>query len=84
MILLLLLNILAGAFTLVFGLFPKVETLPLGMDTALVTAVGYFKTLMASFPPLSVLFTALLWYLGYKGVIMLVKLIMGSRSPVNL
>jgi len=82
MIILLLLNIIAGAFTLVFGLLPKVSTLPLGMDTALATAVGYFKSIMAVFPPLDLLFTVLLWYLGYKGVIMIVKMIMGSRTPV--
>jgi len=45
---------------------PKIEELPLGIDGYLITAIGYFRAFMEIFPPLEVMFTAFLWYMGFK------------------
>lgn len=49
-----------------FGWLPRVEELPLGMDDYLSSAITSFKAFAEIFPPLEVVFTAFLWYLGFK------------------
>jgi len=49
-----------------FSFLPVVDTLPLGMDSVLSTAVGYFRGLMSIFPPLEVVFTAFLIYVSFR------------------
>lgn len=58
-----------------FSWLPQVTVLPLGMDTALSTATGYFRSFMAVFPPLTVVFTAFIWYLSFRIMLLTLKLL---------
>jgi len=60
--------------TAMFSFLPRVDELPLGMDSALSQAVGGFKAFMEIFPPLEVIFTAFMWYLGFRIVILTLKI----------
>lgn len=51
-----------------FSLFPVVHTLPL-VDSYLVSGVGYLRFLITVFPPLDVMLTAFLYYIGFKVVL---------------
>jgi len=68
----------------VFSWLPTVEVLPLGMDSALTTSVGYFRGLMSIFPPFETLFIVAFWYLSFKLVLVVLKFFIGHRAPVNL
>lgn len=69
-------------FSAIFGLFgfllsslPQVTTLPWGIDSILVGAMGTFRALMALFPPLQVVFTAFMFYIGFRLLLKLLKMI---------
>jgi len=57
-----------------FSFLPTVELLPLGMDTALTTAVGYFTEFKNLFPPLSTVFTAFMWYFSFRLILLTLRL----------
>lgn len=52
---------------------PRIEKLPLGMDDALITGFGYFYSFMALYPPIQIIFTATMWYLGFKIILLILK-----------
>ena len=53
---------------------PRVEVLPLGMDEALTTAVTYFKSFMEIFPPFQIIYTAFMFYMGFRITLLVLKL----------
>jgi len=63
MIFIFLLQALLFFLNSIFFWMPVVDRLPLGIDAALVTAIGYFKGFMAIFPPLQIIWDAVLWYM---------------------
>jgi len=83
MILYFVIQILIFALSLVFAVFPTVQTLPWGVDSVLTDGMGYYRALMAIFPPLSTVLNAVLIYLGYKIAIIVLRLFLGSRTPVS-
>jgi len=62
---------------------PKVTELPWGVDGYLTTGVGLFYRINDLIPILGVVMQAFLIYLGYKAVMLFVKVIMGSRTPTT-
>lgn len=52
---------------------PQIETLPLGMDEALTTAFGYFNEFMSLYPPIAIIFKAVMFYLGFKVILLILK-----------
>jgi len=56
-----------------FGWLPTVTTLPLGLDSALTTAIGSFYSIKEIIPPLDILWTAFLWYFGFKMTLWVLK-----------
>lgn len=59
------------------------DQLPWGLDAIMVTAVGYYKTFEYIFPPIGIVFTATMIYLGFKGIMLVMKLVLGARAPVQ-
>jgi len=58
---------ISSLFGAIFSLISfKVTTLPLGMDSALSTALGYFRAFEAIMPPIALMFTALMWYISFR------------------
>jgi len=56
-------------------------TLPFGTDQLLIYAVSMFKAVAEIFPPFQVVYTAALLYLGFEGIMFILKLILGHRAP---
>lgn len=78
--------ILAGFISLIGGVLaflPVVTTLPFGIDDALSTTMGYWNTFANFLPPLAFLFQMTLWYLGFRVILMGLKLILGHRAPIS-
>lgn len=76
--------LLVGIGTILSFLFswlPNVEELPLGMDTAILTATTYFRSFMEIFPPFQVVLTAFLWYIAFKFSMIILNLFLGHRTP---
>jgi len=69
-----LLTFFGNLVNTVFSFLPRITELPLGMDSALSTAVGYFRTTMEIIPYLSTVFTAFLWYLSFRIVLLTLRL----------
>lgn len=85
MIIFWLLNILVLMINGLFSLLPIAPgaQLPWGTDAYVVYAVGLFKYFAYLFPPFQIVFTATLIYLGFRGFLLLFKLILGARSPIS-
>lgn len=83
MIVYLLIQLLIFALSVVFAVFPTVDTLPWGVDSVLTDGMGYFRGLMLIFPPLSTVLNAVLIYFGYRLAIIVLRFFLGSRSPVS-
>jgi len=54
---------------------------PLNLDTFFATGIGYVKFLAGIFPPLTTVIQCASIYLGYKLVMILIRLIFGNRTP---
>lgn len=50
----------------VFNINPTVTTLPMGIDSVLVSGIGYLKFLFNIFPPFVPLYYAFLFIIGFK------------------
>lgn len=61
-----LLSFINGITELALSWLPRVDVLPLGIDDYFSTAITSFKAFAEIFPPLGVIFTAFMWYLGFK------------------
>jgi len=77
----------AEALNLIFSVLPQVVTLDkvsfaghtldtgLGIDSALVTAFGYFNGFLEVFWPLQILWVMVLWYYGIKVALFFLRMI---------
>jgi len=81
MIIQFLFTILISIAQALTGFLPTVETLPWGIDALLVTSTGYFKGFMQIFPPLQIVFGAFMLYLGFRLLLIVLKIFMGKRTP---
>ena len=85
MLIQLLIKVFIGMITVVFGWLPAGSTLPtfgtINLDTIFSTGFGYFHFLAGIFPPLTTVATAASIYLGWRLVLIVVKLILGHRTP---
>ena len=74
-----------AALALLFSWLPDGTTLPtfgsVNLDTVFSNGVGYYRFLATIFPPLTTVLTAATIYLGFKVVMLIIKLILGSRTP---
>jgi len=75
MIIQLLLSIVVNVLNILTAWLPTVDVLPLGMDTIVSTAFGYFKTFSSLFPPLLIVWTAFLWYMTFRIILLSLKLL---------
>jgi hypothetical protein len=85
MIIVFFINVIVVVLSVVFGWLPDVHTLPQIMgydiDTALVNGMGQINTIMASVWVLKYLVGGFLFIMGYHLIKMVLKFILGSRSP---
>lgn len=85
MITTLLLNIIIMFVGALFFWLPQVTTLPTIMgydiDTALVNGVGMLNTWLNAFWPMQYLIGGFLVLMGYYGLKMLLRFILGHRAP---
>ena len=56
------LNVVVAVLGSFFFLLPDVSTLPLGLDSALLTAVGWWNAFLGYFWPLAVIWLCFKWY----------------------
>lgn len=83
MIINLLFSVLNAIGNVIFGWMPVVTTLPFGVDSAMVTVVGYAKTVMELIPPIQVVFNFFMLYLGFRFGLLVFKVFLGSRAPYD-
>jgi len=69
-----------GAF---FAWLPNVNTLPWGIDGFLLTSISLVRRIGEVFPPIGILISFFLIYMGWRLTLLVVKLILGSRSPIH-
>lgn len=79
-----ILNLLVGIVTVIFGWLPQIQTLPkivgFDLDSALVTGMGQFNTVVSSVWVLGYLMGGFLTIMGYFGLKMVINLFLGSRG----
>jgi len=64
-----------SVLTAAFSFLPTVDLLPLGMDTALSNAVGYFNSVKSLVPWLAAVMTVAMWYLGFRITLLTLRLL---------
>lgn len=69
-----LLTGLAFFINFLFGFLPEVTVLPLGLDDAIGSAMGYFNGFLEIFPPFAVILGAFLWYLAFEVVLLTLRI----------
>jgi len=69
-----LLSFFGNLLNAAFSFLPEVTTLPLGMDLALTTMVGSFKAIYEIMPWFGVIFTAFMWYAGFRISLLVLRL----------
>ena len=62
---------------------PDASTLPWGLDGIFVSAFSYFYAFADIFPVVDVVIEAFLIYFVYRLSMMVIKLFIGHRAPVN-
>ena len=86
MILGFLLKSLVALVAAIFSIFPTVDKIPsiggFDIDTELLKGIGTLNTILDTFWPLKILMNGFLFILAYYGVKILIRLFLGSRSPV--
>lgn len=75
--------ILKTTVLLLFGFLPPADVLPWGMDPIVSQAISYFNAFIVIFPPIGVVFQAFILYLGFRLAMLLIKLILGNRTPAH-
>jgi len=78
-----LLQLLIGIGETLTSVFGRVDVLPLGIDTALNTAVGYFIGIFDTIPYLEIVWTCFKWIILFEIALKVLVLIFGARSPVK-
>lgn len=81
MIITLLINLIVLLVGVLFSWLPQISELPFGIDSVLVSMVSYYHGATATLPYLGTLFTAFLYVLLFEGVMLILKLFLGSRTP---
>lgn len=81
MLIQLLISVVLAILTLLFGWLPKATVLPYGIDEHLQTGVGYVKGLTTYFPFLATITTAVLIYIGWRLLLLVANVFLGSRTP---
>lgn len=85
MIIVFFINIIIALLSIIFGWLPDVESLPtinnFNIDTAFTTGMGQLNTIMSSIWVLQYLFGGFLFIMGYHLIKMVLKFILGGRSP---
>lgn len=84
MITYLILRVIILLVGFIFAVFPIITVLPWGVDEFLVSAIGSYRHLAEFFPPLSLLLTLSLLYIGFKLGIIMLRFFLGSRTPSNV
>jgi hypothetical protein len=78
-------NVIMAVFSLLLGWLPTIDKLPsligVNTDSVLSNGVSYFHRLILFFPPFQSILTASLFYLTFRIVMLLLKLVLGSRAP---
>ncbi len=62
---------------------PIITELPWGMDATLTNAVGGYKAMAVFFPPLSIIMTAFLIYLGFRITIIVLRVVPFLREAIK-
>lgn len=87
MIIVFLINTLIAILTIIFGWLPDVQRLPsivgYDIDSAFVTGMGQINTIMSSVWVLQYLIGGFLAIMGYHLIKIVLRFILGSRSPHN-
>ena len=83
MILQLIITVIIGIFSVIFGWFPEITELPYGIDSVMVTAVSYFHGAMETLPYLTVVWDSFLIVLGIELALLVGKLFLGHRLPAH-
>lgn len=85
MIIAFLFNLIVLIIGAVFSLLPAVDKLPeiggVDIDTELVTGIGQLHAFMTAFWPLIYIFGGFLVILGYYGLKMGLRFLIGHRAP---
>jgi hypothetical protein len=85
MIIILFFNLIVAILSIIFGWLPDVLTLPTingyDIDSAFANGMGQLNTIMASVWVLQYLFGGFLAIMGYHLIKMVLKFILGGRSP---
>jgi len=81
MILQLLIQIFSSILQLIFGFFPTVTTLPLGIDSALSTAFGWLHSFLEYVWPAQVIYEVVIYYLSFRVLLIVLKFFIGNRAP---
>jgi len=81
MIIHLLFSIIIMIFNTLVSWLPSVSVLPFGMDSLWISSVGYFKGFMLIFPPLEIVYQAFVFYLGFRLLLIVLKVFLGKRVP---
>lgn len=80
-----ILYVIVQLLNIIFGIFPTVSTLPnignFDIDSALVTGISEARTFFVTFWPFAVVFEGFLFLLGYYSLKLILKLLLGSRTP---
>lgn len=66
-----------------FMWLPRIDSLPFGLDEILSYLVSLFHGAMETLPYLQVVWTCFLWILVFELTMLVVKLILGSRTPTH-
>jgi len=75
MILLLILNTLYSVIAIILFWLPSADRLPFGIDSILVQGSGYLHFLAGLFPPIEAVLNGVLFILGYKLIMVIVRVI---------
>lgn len=80
-----LLNAFLQFFQLIISIFnlPVITELPFGIDGILTTAVSYYHGITETVPYLQVVWNCFLFVLAFEVVLLVLKLVLGSRLPAH-
>jgi len=70
-----LLSFVVDVIDVALSWLPQVTELPLGMDSALTTAVGYVNSVREILPFLDLMFVAFSWYLAFLLILLILRLL---------
>ncbi len=81
-----ILDLITDFLTAIFSWLPQVNTLPtiggFDIDTTLSSGMGGFYSFIHVFWPIEIMFKGFLFIMGYYTIKIVLRLFMGSRSPL--